>query len=645
MCGIAGFVSPSFSWNAETLLRVSETLAHRGPDDEGFFFLTQNQQPVHSFSGAFGKPPLLPESKLISEIAQPCSVGLLHRRLAIIAPEAEGHQPMSIPDQTLILDYNGEVYNYLTLRKELEELGCVFTTRTDTEVVLQAYKIWGESCLEKLDGMWSMAILDLEKNILFASTDRTGIKPFYYHSGPSGFCFASEIKAFRSFGVDFTPNPAPVSRFLAYGQSDETDETMYRNIFRLQGGQSLTVDLRTGSFTRKQWHQWTVNSSFDYQPGVSETERIDTIRELLLDMIRLRLQADVPLGVCLSGGIDSSTMAGLTAFADQRSHTTGIRKAFMATIEPGSPQDESGFARMMAAKAGFDFYTTQPDGSDLLSAFQDLIYTLDEPPPGLNAFSQYAVFQKVASEGVRVTLDGQGADEIFAGYPRHNQSLILETLSAKSFPAAIEEYGLETLWSWIRSKIPSEKAHSLLLSKKPEYGIFREELFALSGSKGGIFPSVNTALEDEYTRSSLPFLLKAADRNSMRWSIESRMPFADFHPLVEAVLAMPGSAKIQQGQTKYLLRKAAAPFVPSVILQRRDKVGFAAPNRDWLSVLLKSDFVRDLPPMPDFLDEKMFEVHRLRFLADPESVDPLVLWRGLGLKVWGKGIQKSMSFR
>jgi asparagine synthase (glutamine-hydrolysing) len=184
----------------------------------------------------------------------------------------------------------------------------------------------------------------------------------------------------------------------------------------------------------------------------------------------------------------------------------------------------------------------------------------------------------------------------------------------------------------------------MLLSKKPEYGIFRHELFALAGSKGGIFPSVNTALKDEYTRSSLPFLLKAADRNSMRWSIESRMPFADFHPLVEAVFAMPGSAKIQQEQTKYLLRKAAAPFVPSVILQRRDKVGFAAPNREWLSVLLKSDFVRDLPAMPDFLDEKSFQTHRLRFLANPDAVDPLVLWRGLGLKVWGKGIQKSMSF-
>jgi len=637
MCGIAGFVSSSFAFHPQALLRVSQKLAHRGPDDEGFLFLNSENQPFHAFSGSFGKPIAQPDSIHFDQLnGQKLRAGLLHRRLAIIAPEPEGHQPMQDPEKKIFLNYNGEIYNYLALRKELQDLGCSFTTRTDSEVLLQAYKTWGESCLEKLDGMWSFAILDLQKNILFASTDRTGIKPFYYHSGPDGFCFSSEIKAFRDFGVDFIPDPVPVSRFLAFGQSDESEKTMFQNILRLPAGHCLKVNLCTETFEKNQWHTWSVNRQFDFQPGEKERERIGSIRNLLLETIRLRLQSDVPLGVCLSGGIDSSTIAGLTAFVDQRAQTKGIRKAFMAILATGSAQDESPFARMMVDKTGFDFHTTQPTGVELLSSLSDVIHTLDEPPPGLNAFSQYAVFQKVAEQGVRVTLDGQGADEIFAGYPRHNQSLVLETLNKQSFPTAILDVGLETIWNIIRSQLSIEKAHSLLLSRKPEYGIFMSDVFYMAGRKGNVYLSVNEALEEEYTRSSLPFLLKAADRNSMRWSIESRMPFADFHPLVQHLFEIPGSAKIQQNQTKYLLRQAASPFVPSAILQRQDKVGFAAPNVDWLTVILQSEWVRELPKMPQFLDEDRFEAVRLQFLKHPHSLDPLVLWRALALKVWGE---------
>ena len=638
MCGIAGFVSPSRVFGVRHLQKVSHTLRHRGPDDEGYVFWDPSLGSVEAWSGEFARLPFSPEARPLNQIEENgYRVGLLHRRLAIIAPEAEGHQPMANADHSLFLDFNGEIYNYKLLRTELENLGCIFSTRTDTEVVLQAYQTWGISFLDRLDGMWAMAILDLKQRILFASTDRTGIKPFYYHAGKGGFCFASEIKAFRDFELPFTPNPGPISRFLAFGESDYCEETMFQDIHRLPAGHLLKVDLGTGQVEKKSWHQWAIN--LDFESGskslISESQRVETIQSLLREMIKLRLQADVPLGVCLSGGVDSSTIAGLVADIDQREGRSGIRKSFMAVLPPGSHQDESAFARQMSTHAGFSFHTTQPSANDFLQSIEDLMYTLDEPPPGLNAFSQYAVFRLVAENGVRVTLDGQGADEIFAGYPRHHQSRIIETLVHGSIPSGILETGPATLWSLIRDRIPKGAAHTLLLARKPEYKIFRPEVFAASGVKGTVYNSVNKALEMEYSSSSLPFLVKAADRNSMRWSVESRMPFADYHPLGEAMFSIPGSAKIRNGQTKYLLRKAAAPFVPENILNRRDKVGFAAPNAQWLGKILESSWARELPLMPDFMDENQFEMQGRRFIKEPGSIDPLVLWRALALRIWG----------
>jgi asparagine synthase (glutamine-hydrolysing) len=641
MCGIAGFISRSRKFDARQLLQVSKTLRHRGPDDEGFLFVTEGLDCKEVYSGEFGRPDFLPNPISFQEInGEDIIAGFLHRRLSIIAPENEGHQPMSDPERKIWLVFNGEIYNYLSLREELKLLGCTFKTRTDSEVLLQAYKIWGQHCLAKLDGMWSFIILDLTKNQVFASVDRSGIKPFYYHKNEKGFCFASEIKAFRDFGLDFHENPKTVSRFLAYGLSDESEETMFADIFRLQAGHFLCLDLQTEKISIQQYHQWEINEGYDFQPFVKEEERIHMIRTQLLEMIRLRLQADVPLGVCLSGGIDSSTIAGLTANSDRISKSKGIRKAFMAVLPEGSQGDESGWAKLMAQTAGFDFYTTQPTEADFISGFKDLIYTQDEPSPGLNAFSQYAVFKKVSEEGVRVTLDGQGADEIFAGYPRHHESNMAEGIKHFIFPWQSVDFAKEGFLNFIRSQLGSQKSFEILQRFKPEYSILNPAVFTLAGAKGNFYSSVNEGLAREYSHSSLPFLLKAADRNSMRWSVESRMPFADYAPLVQYLFDQPGSSKIQMGNTKYLLRKAAEPFVPQSILGRKDKVGFAAPNQKWLTALLKwksgSDFAQS-----DFIDSKLFQVYQNKFLNAPERSDYQLIWRLMAYLEWKEIFFKS----
>jgi len=635
MCGIAGFVSNSGNFKPEQLLRASKTLRHRGPDDEGLLFLDQNGQISEVFSGEFGMQDFLSGASHFSQIQEKNMLaGFLHRRLAIIAPENEGHQPISDPERKVWLTFNGEIYNYMSLREELKKSGCLFRTRTDSEVLLQAYKTWGENCLSRLDGMWSFAILDLEKRKLFASVDRTGVKPFYYFKNEKGFCFASEIKAFKDFGIDLRENPKTVSRYLAFGQSDESEETMFNDIFRLGAGRLLKIDLDSQDFKVETYHEWEIEKGFDFQPQLKENERVETIQNLLLEMIGLRLQSDVPLGVCLSGGIDSSTIAGLMANADQLAKNTGIRKAFMAVLPAGSPFDESHFARKMAQRSGFEFFTTQPNQTDFVASFRDLIYTQDEPSPGLNAFSQYEVFKKVAGEGVRVTLDGQGADEIFAGYPRHHESNLFEGVVNSAVPWSSLNFAKEAGINYLRFIIGTQNYLKILQRFKPEYSSLDPRVFEWAGEKNNFFQDVNQGLKHEFSHSSLPFLLKAADRNSMRWSVESRMPFADFSPLVQYLFEIPGSAKIQNGYTKSLLRKAAQAFVPQEIMNRTDKVGFAAPNFQWLAALLSSEQIQSKKNDSEFIDSKSFESAKRKFLHNPQASDYQLIWRIVSFLEW-----------
>ena len=624
MCGIAGFVRPKSPLAFRRFRAVSERLQHRGPYDEGFLLGDGSGQIVEAWSSRFKpqgwpSPAVEPESLLEKAF----TFGLLHRRLAIIAPDASGHQPMGLGD--IWLSFNGEIYNYRELRQELEVIGHQFHTQGDTEVLLHAWQQWGEKCLPKLDGMWTFALFDLSQKVLFAACDGTGIKPLYYRRSSRGLEFASEPKAFRELEGELSPNPAAVSRFLAYGLSDESGETMFRELHRLQGGECLQIGLDGEGFSLRRW-----NTSFLNQPernAQKEADLIEEIRSTLLEMIRLRLQADVPLGVCLSGGIDSSTIAGLVASV---SGNTGRRKAFMATLPPGSQPDESPFARLMAERAGFQFHTVCPDAEGVAADLENLIYTLDEPPPGLNAYSQYRVFQKVAKEGVRVSLDGQGADELFGGYPRHRESAWMEQpWHEPGLEKEVLQHGLQAL-------VPAEVWARLLRRQKPEYGVFNPEIWSKAGRYVRFGSSLNQQLEREFCSTSLPFLLKAADRNSMRWSVESRMPFADFPQLIRKVFSLPADWKIRDGQTKYLLRRAAETWVPAEILQRRDKVGFAAPNVAWLQAALRQQRPNWEAASTEnpWIDGPEFRRHALRFLQNPAHTDPSVLWRALAVEIW-----------
>lgn len=646
MCGIAGFINigREARFGAETLSEVAEILAHRGPDDLGFALVDRSGEVTEATKSTYFP---------ISNSTEPSDIevfkdktfqcGLMHRRLSIIQPGPEGHQPMTSLDGKVWISFNGEIYNYRTIRKRIEETGVNFKTETDTEVLLEGYLLWGKSVLQHLDGMWSFAILDLRKQILFASVDRAGIKPFYYNFDDSGFFFASEIKAFKAAKHTFSANWKRVNRFLAFGLSDEDsgsleEETMVAGVFRLKAGQQLGVHLNDLQYTISTYHQRSVNPYFDFQPHVKEPERVEKIRELLVEMIRLRLQADVPLGVCLSGGIDSSTIAGLTAFVDRQLGQNTVRKAFMATLPAGSVGDESHWARLMARETGFDFYEVQPSAADFVSSISDFVYTLEEPAPGPNVYSQFAVFQKVASSGIKVSLDGQGADEIFGGYFQQKQMWCMEQVLSGNGSVPNVKWLIKNGLQHI-----NEPSSAFQKWGRPGWKMLDPSVF--EGLDWPDLPpfSLNAQLENDFKSSTIPFLLKAADRNSMRWSVESRMPFADFEPLISYLFQVEGSAKIQQNQTKYLLRKAAQPFVQQSVLDRRDKVGFAAPDMNWIRSI-PDGLVRQLSTSQSafWLNEPLFW-QRWYQLKVGKSADWQFLWRILAVLFWQERVLAGKS--
>jgi asparagine synthase (glutamine-hydrolysing) len=637
MCGIAGFFSLKEQECLNFLQERSTLLRHRGPDDEGYLLLDEDLKPIPVYGNETREPESIPGGQHLDALrGRRFRAGFLHRRLAILDTGPAGHQPFSDEDGKVWITYNGEIYNFKSLRAELEKTGIRFRTQGDTEVLLHAWKFWGPDCLHKLEGMWSFALIDLRQNLFFAATDHAGIKPFYYLKHGPSFFFASEIKAVPGFDLHDEPDAHELARFLAFGQSDETEKTLFKGVRRLAAGHSISFRLdRESEISPQCWNRWQVNADFESISEQNHAKEAEGIRRLLLDSLALRLQSEVPLGMCLSGGIDSSAVAGMVASLSRNKQLQFPSTAFMATLPEGTPGDESLFARRMADKAGLEFCSVSPAAADFLKDLPDLMYSLESPPPGMNAYSQYAVFRLVSEKGVKVTLDGQGADEVFAGYPAHMEAGLWEALQNGRFGNMPVGNFKRMLSSKIRDLFPVSMNWSLTQRLKPEYAIFRREILEMAGPKNPRpMDGLNARLEWDFTSGILPFLLKAADRNSMRWSVESRMPFADTAGLVRQLFSIPGNVKITGGRSKSLLRAAAEPYVPAEILNRRDKVGFAAPNQIWLKELIQSDFAKSLPVCDDYLDVKELTRWSAKFLQQPDAVDSSLLWRAYAFRIW-----------
>jgi asparagine synthase (glutamine-hydrolysing) len=535
MCGICGF---SYR-DPELLARMSRTLAHRGPDDEGSF---------------------LDEH-----------VSLGHRRLSIIDVSSRGHQPMTSEDGSLVMIYNGEVYNFQELRPELEKEGYRFRSQTDSEVVLAAYHRYGEAALSRLNGMFAFAIYDRRVRKLFLARDRLGVKPLYYSWDGEKLCFASELKALLEAGVPRKLHPGALSQFFTY-RFNFGAQTVFENVFKLSPGHFLRFDLDSGRIEEtSRW--WRVPLDEERTEDVSELAR--ELRSLLEDAVSKRLIADVPLGFFLSGGLDSSIVTGLAAASGARLET------FSAGFET---TNELPYAALAAKRFGSEHHEIRI-GDEALDLLDDMVYHMDEPV-GDAAFLATLVLSREARKRVKVVLAGEGADELFAGYERYKFAVYGNALSLL-VPGFLKSglgrasFSSEN-WSRLARVLGGRTREERYLEVIRLFSKDELEELSVASSNSAHLADVDLlkAIQFFDVETVLPndFFLKA-DKMSSAFGLEERVPFLDYR-VVELAFRMPSSTKLRFGNEKHVVKKAFADLVPPEILARR-KHGFNVPMDLW----------------------------------------------------------------
>jgi asparagine synthase (glutamine-hydrolysing) len=597
MCGIVGIVSLSgAAIDLAALQRMNDLQSHRGPDGEGFLL---GWLQAGNFQHAFEDNLRERESKAEAQVA------LGHRRLAIIDLSDRGLQPMTVEDGRTWIVFNGEIYNHLELRSELESLGCRFKTRTDTEVLLQAYLRWGEECLERLEGMYAFAIWDGRKGRLFATRDRLGIKPFYYATADGYFIFASEIKSLLSFpGLDAEADDDAVFGFLAHGNCDYGERTVVKNVKALPAAHSLTLDFSERRIKTSRYWQLKPAPKNDAR----DREQIERLKDLLLDSTRKHLISDVRAGSCLSGGLDSSTVVSLIGkiSRDQpeaASAIGGSLHTFTSCYEYREI-DERHYALPIAHSVGANPHLVFPSADDFWSDFERMAWHQDMPFGGLSFYAQWRVMRAAKEAGIKVLLDGQGGDEVFGGYAKFRYAYLASLLRtgrvlrmAREFGATLRQgdwyvlnirNGYRYLPRRLRSLLKVDSAIKHVLRADLNQVISESSTPATrwwrnaSSGRTDDWTVMQRIQVDDIMIDTLPQLLRFEDRSSMAFSIEARVPLLD-HRLVEYGLSLPDHLKVRNGWSKFAIREAMHGLMPEEVRLRKSKLGFAAPDRRWLS--------------------------------------------------------------
>lgn len=574
MCGIAGIISKNNSVSLkETVFAMSQAIKHRGPDGEGFAFFSK----IHSVSVYSDDTPrinkeshsfLFNPNTSIQNIESNYEIVFAHRRLSIIDLTESGHQPMCDTKGDYWITFNGEVYNYIELREELKNKGHVFVTQTDTEVVLEAYKEWGFECLQKFNGMFAFALFDKKNNQLFCARDRVGVKPFYYSNTDSAFAFASEYKAFiKSKSVAFEINEVQQFDFIVNGNLENTEQSLFKGIYELKPSHYLVYNLNSHTFRISNYYDLPTNTL----SVKSESEMIDIIEEKLLKSIHLRLRSDVEIGSCLSGGLDSSIIAGVAKHLQPNKQM----KLFTA-IFPDESFDETNYAKQVADFVGANWKTVSPTADEFFRDIESLNYFQDLPIWSTSTYSQHRVMKLAFENKIKVVLDGQGADELFGGYSHHYMALWKEKISFKSINESKQTIANPYK---LFGKVLLKDAFSLSVNYSNYFNSDKKH-FAKSKNEKLAF-TLNDQLTIDY-HGRLKSYLKCEDRCSMAFGIESRVPFADDLELVNFIFSIEGNMKIQKGISKYLLREASKKYIPNSIYSRRDKIGFETPVQKWL---------------------------------------------------------------
>jgi len=584
MCGIAGIVSiRGGAVEPGGIERLTSQMAHRGPDGTGYWFNAER------------------------------NVALGHRRLAVIDPGEGGYQPMVSADGRHIIVFNGEIYNFIELRAELEASGVRFRTQSDTEVILAAWQIWREGMLLRFNGMWALAIFDTKTEDLFLARDRFGIKPLLYTLSPDRFAFASEQRALVQSGLIETSIDIDVARRLmldTFGV-EGSSRTLWREIRRLQAGHFAW--LRQGRLEIRRW--WC---TVDHLPQLPKTasERVERFGELFRDAVAIRMRSDVPIGTCLSGGFDSSAVICAMAAHERAGmgprDSAAWRHAFVAAF-PGASNDERPMAEQAAAWAGVRPDILEIGNGDALEELDRILEDNDDVYASLPS-AAWLLYRELSRHKVLVSLDGHGADELMGAYYQDKQSAVF---ALKNALAAVSSGSSPGRWSveLLRAALLKAKGHYFLrggLGAIPAPLKLAADDDVLPREWGGL----NRRLYRMFHSTVLPTILRNFDRVSMAHGIEVRMPFMDWR-LVTFTMALPEASKAADGYTKLIAREAMKGQMPESIRMGRRKVGFNSPMPEWLNGPLSGWMMalldRKVPAFSDLVDEARLrrEVQRL----------------------------------
>ena len=567
MCGIAGIITANNNLiNEPVLRRMSDSLAHRGPDGEGLWCNDTN------------------------------TAGFSHRRLSIIDLTTGGAQPMHYLGRYTIV-YNGEIYNYKELRSDLQKAGYHFKSQSDTEVILASYDFYKEQCVKYFDGMFAFAIWDERERILFTARDVFGEKPFYYYKDDSVFVFASEMKALWAAGVTKSPDEKMMINYLALGyvqNASDKSQTFFKDITALPPAHYGILSLSDMEYAEIRYKDFNKENIIK----ISEQDAVEQLRTLLYESTAKRLRSDVPVGSSLSGGLDSSSIACIINNIQKSSKTDTGFKTFSAVF-PGFEKNEEKYIADVCAKFDLESFTVTPSANDLMDDIVKISWHQDEPFTSSSIYAQYKVYELAKKNNIKVLLDGQGADETLAGYTKYLHWYMQDLVGhnkffpAKREKAALKRNSIPMKWGMkniLASYLPS---HAALALEKIEFKKISNSHFInanlMQEVKGkewlGIYKPVVTKLNDilyfNTMQNGLEELLRYADRNSMAHGTEVRLPFLNTE-LVSFIFSLPACFKIKDGFTKSILRKAMDKQLPDNIVWRTEKVGFEPPQKSWM---------------------------------------------------------------
>lgn len=653
MCGFVTIVTGEGATVSSAVLeRMTGTLVHRGPDDFGYACIDPAGGACHTWT----------------TLAPGCELsGILfgHRRLSILDLSDAGHQPMVSDDTSSVLSFNGEIYNFVELRAELEAQHVAFRGRGDTEVLLKAYDHWGMDTLAKCNGMWAFTLWDGPNRKLIASRDRFGVKPLYYTVVDGTWLFASEIKALLAYPGAFRGfDEHNVLDYLAYCLVDHGETTFYRGVRALPPGTYLELSAQHA----KQHSFWTlrVDSSGHDQ---SERARVAQFRDLLADSVRLRVRSDVPIGTMLSGGLDSTSITALIHERQRLSRTDspGEPIAGLAHFHhtfsicwPGWESDEEAAIDTICQALGLLSHKLYPTGEQLAELLPSVTYFLEQPFETPTALVQYLLMREARARGVKVVLNGHGSDELLSGYANFFAPPFLAGLvrSGQVIRYLREQQAFQAGARWSRRDIVLElfrdlapvplKPHVEALFYSPArqrrtLGIFPEAQQTAARHDHEQWPDIppglsplNAALWLKFTEKILPMWLRMEDRVSMACSVESRLPFMDYR-LVEFAFRLPDELKMRDGYTKYILRRAMQDQLPEQIIWNRVKQRFTTPYHQWFRGAWRpviEDLLLGSCQVQPYIDMPAFRNKLLAYMADDNTaLDARLLWRVLTTEI------------